>query len=46
MLIQKVYLIKMVHKDLPIDIAMKLKIVENIKSILESCGKIVTIEYH
>lgn len=34
------------HKDLPIDIAMKLKIVENIKSILESCGKIVTIEYH
>ena len=34
------------HKDLPIDISIKLKIVENIKSILESNGKFVNIEYH
>ena len=34
------------HKDLPIDLSIKLKIVENIKDLLESCGKIVHIEYH
>lgn len=34
------------HKDLPIDIAMKMKIVENLKKALESAGKIVTIQYH
>ena len=34
------------HKDLPIDISMKLKIVEKIKYLLESAGKIVTIQYH
>lgn len=34
------------HKDLPIDVSMKMKIVENIKTSLEGCGKIVTIQYH
>ena len=34
------------HKDLPIDVSMKMKIVENIKNHLEGCGKIVTIQYH
>lgn len=34
------------HKDLPIDISMKLKIVEKLKQLLENAGKIVTIEYH
>ena len=34
------------HKDLPIDISMKMKIVENLKETLENCGKIVTIQYH
>lgn len=34
------------HKDLPIDLSMKMKIVENLKKCLEDCGKIVTIQYH
>ena len=34
------------HKDLPIDLSMKMKIVETLKSILEDCGKIVNIDYH
>ena len=34
------------HKDLPIDISMKMKIVENLKKTLEESGKIVTIQYH
>ncbi len=34
------------HKDLPIDISMKMKIVENLKESLENAGKIVTIKYH
>ena len=34
------------HKDLPIDISMKMKIVENLKVSLEKAGKIVTIKYH
>lgn len=34
------------HKDLPIDLSMKMKIVENLKKSLEDCGKIVTIQYH
>lgn len=34
------------HRDLPIDLSMKMKIVENLKKCLEECGKIVTIQYH
>lgn len=34
------------HKDLPIDVSMKMKIVENLKTALEKAGKIVTIQYH
>lgn len=34
------------HKDLPIDISMKMKIVENLKESLERAGKIVNIKYH
>lgn len=34
------------HSDLPIDLSMKMKIVETLKQELESCGKIVTIQYH
>lgn len=34
------------HKSLPIDLSMKMKIVENLKLALESAGKIVTIQYH
>ena len=34
------------HKDLPIDLSMKMKIVETLKKVLEGCGKIVTIDYH
>ena len=34
------------HKDLPIDISMKLKIVEKLKALLESAGKKVIIQYH
>lgn len=34
------------HKDLPIDVSMKMKIVEKLQKNLESCGKIVTIQYH
>ena len=34
------------HKDLPIDISMKMKIVENLKKALEDAGKIVSIAYH
>ena len=34
------------HKDLPIDISMKLKIVEKLKDLLESAGKKVVIQYH
>lgn len=34
------------HKDLPIDLSMKMKIVESLKASLEGCGKIVTIQYH
>lgn len=34
------------HKDLPIDVSMKMKIVESLKKSLESAGKIVRIEYH
>ena len=34
------------HKDLPIDLSMKMKIVETLKTILEDCGKIVNIDYH
>lgn len=34
------------HKDLPIDLSMKMKIVESLKKALEDCGKIVTIRYH
>lgn len=34
------------HKDLPIDLSMKMKIVETLKQSLEDCGKIVSINYH
>lgn len=34
------------HKDLPIDVSMKMKIVEKLKKNLEDAGKIVTIQYH
>ena len=34
------------HKDLPIDLSMKMKIVESLKQSLEDCGKKVFIEYH
>ena len=34
------------HKDLPIDISMKFKIIERMKDLLESAGKIVEIQYH
>lgn len=34
------------HKDLPIDLSMKMKIVESLKKTLEECGKIVSIQYH
>lgn len=34
------------HKNLPIDSAMKMKIVEKIKANLEKMGKIVTISYY
>lgn len=34
------------HKDLPIDVSMKMKIVESLKSAWEGAGKIVTIKYH
>ena len=34
------------HKDLPIDVSMKMKIVETLKKNLEDAGKIVTIQYH
>lgn len=34
------------HKDLPIDLSMKMKIVETLKKVLEDCGKIVNIDYH
>lgn len=34
------------HKDLPIDVSMKMKIVESLKSAWEDAGKIVTIKYH
>lgn len=38
--------INQAHKDLPIDISIKMKIVETLKKILEDCGKIVSIDYH
>ncbi len=34
------------HKNLPIDVSMKMKIVENLKNTLEKAGKIVSIQYH
>ncbi len=34
------------HKDLPIDISMKMKIVETLQKELQQAGKIVTIQYH
>ena len=34
------------HKDLPIDVSMKMKIVEKLQKNLEDAGKIVTLQYH
>ena len=38
--------VNIAHKDLPIDITMKLKLIESLSANLQSMGKKVTIKYN